>query len=261
MRIKQIISTVALAGLALALTGCIIPIPDSGLKVTNSWKGQVAKLQAAGATRQQVTNQLGSPAWDFPELGVIGYHWSGVEWSAFWVAGGFGGADFGVVEPTSHRLLWLNFDEQERLAHWKLSVRQQPETRTKWEYARRWRESVRPPPPPNPWRFEPSSPPPGKALVHVFWDKGNAASGFHTIRIDSLVSAEIRKGGFTTLVLEPGHHEIELLSKPLALDLAGDEVCFLNFQPENKTASQGAALTKCPEPKAVDRLKQLTFCK
>lgn len=81
------------------------------------------------------------------------------------------------------------------------------------------------------------------------------------MRVDGLGSAEIRKGGFTTLVLEPGHREIELLSKPLALDLAGDEVCFLNFHPDKKAVSQGTVLAKCSEPEAVERLKRLSFCK
>lgn len=251
-----------MTGLALALTGCIVvPIPSSGRKVTANWKAQASKLEAASATREQVTRQLGSPAWDFPDLQVVGYQWSGVEWSVFWLlAGGYNAAG-GIYEPTSHRLLWLSFDDQERLAHWKLSSLPQPETRTKWEYARRWRESVSPPPPPTPKRFEPASPPPGKTLVHVFWDKGNAASGVEAVKVDGLRGAEIRKGGFTTLMLEPGQHEIEMLSKPLALDLAADEVGFLNFHPDKKAVAQGTALAKCPEPEAVNRLKPLSFCK
>ena len=137
------------------------------------------------------------------------------------------------------------------------------ETRTKWEYARRWRESISPLPPPTPKRFEPASPPPGTALVHVFFlgKKGNAASGVHAVKVDGRRGVEIRKGGFTMLVLEPGHHEMEMLCKPLALDLAADEVCFLNFHPDKKTVSQGTALAKCPEAEAVSRLKPLSFCK
>ena len=115
MKISGIIGTVALTGLALALTGCIIiPIPSSGLKVTSSWKRQAAKLQAACATRQQVTNQFGSPDWDFPDLQLVGYQWSGVEWSALVaIGGGYDGAG-GIAKPTTHRLLWLNFDDQDR---------------------------------------------------------------------------------------------------------------------------------------------------
>ena len=262
MKINRILGTAALTGLALTLTGCIvIPIPEAGRKVTANWKAQAAKLQAVGATREEVTHQLGSPGWDFPDLRVIGYQWSGVEWSVLWFAAGNYTVDGGICEPVSHRLLWLNFDDQERLARWTLSSLPEVETRTKWEYARRWRESVSPPPPPTPKRFEPASPPPGKALVHIFWDKGSAASRVQAVKVDGLRAADIRKGGFTTLVLEPGHHEFEMLYKPLALDLAGDEVCFLSFQPEKKAVSQGTALAKCPELEAVSRLKPLSFCK
>lgn len=148
MRINQLIVTVALTGLALALTGClVVPIPEAGRKVTADWKAQAARLQAERATREEVTRQLGSPAWDFPDLQVIGYHWVGVEWAAFWLASGAGAADSGICEPTTHRLLWLYFDDQDRLARYKLTQFPLIETRTKWECARRWRESFSPLPP------------------------------------------------------------------------------------------------------------------
>lgn len=251
-----------LMGLLVALSGCIvIPIPEHGRKVTADWKARSSKLLTDHATREEVTRQLGSPAWDFPDLQVIGYRWSGVEWSAIWIAGGAGGAGGGFYEPTSHRLLWLNFDGQDRLAHSKLITFPEIETRTKWERARCWRETLGPPPPVPPKRFESSSPPPGKALVHIFWHKGNVGSFVEAVKIDGLCSANLRKGAFTTLVLEPGHHDIEVLSKPLPLDLASDEVCFLSFHPSKKTLSQGTALARCPESDAVKRLKTLTFCK
>ncbi len=262
MKPFRILGTVALIGVAVTLSGClIVPIPNSGLKVTNNWKKQAAKLEVARATREEVTRQLGPPIWDFPDLQVIGYRWSGVEFSMFWlIAGGYSAAG-GIAEPNIDRLLWMNFDDQERLAHFKLTQLPAIETRTKWENARRWRESFNPPPPPTPKRFEPASPPSGKALVHVFWDKGKAASGVEGVKVDGQRAAEIRKGGFTTLVLEPGRHEFEMLSKPLALDLTAGEVCFLNFQPEKKAVSQGTALARCPGAEAVSRLKPLSFCK
>lgn len=262
MSTKSLIRIAAFAGLALCLSGClVIPIPRAGWKVTEGWKAQATRLQAASATRQQVTNQLGPPAWEFPELRVLGHQWSGVEFSGLWVAGGMGGAGGGYCEPTIHRLLWLYFDDQERLAHWKLTSVPQPETRTTWESARRWRETLRPPPPAAPKRSESASPPPGKALVHVLWDKGSAVTGVKSVKVDGQASAELRKGAFTTLALESGPHMIGILSETLALDLAGGEVCFLSFRPDKQAIAKGAALARCPEPEAVKRLDHLSFCK
>jgi hypothetical protein len=105
MKTNRITGTVALTGLALALTGClVVPIAGSGLKVTMNWEKQASKLQAARATREQVTRQLGSPAWDFQDLQVIGYSWSGVDSSVFSLMAAVYDADAVILESTSHRL-------------------------------------------------------------------------------------------------------------------------------------------------------------
>jgi hypothetical protein len=259
--INCMLGPLALSGLALGLSGClIIPIPTDGRKETAYWKQQAVTLQNAHATRQQVVCQLGAPVWNFEDLQVLGYKWSGVEWACFWLLAGGYNADAGVCDPTIQRLLWLSFDDQDRLKDWKLGHIPELENRTKWERARRWRESLSPPLA-TPKRYAAVPPPPGKALVHVIWDRGKSISWVMVVKVDGVEQAEIRKGAFTSLVLDPGHHEIGIQPTPLPLSVVADEVFCLIFTPDKKSAAEDPALTKCSEPEALPRLNKLSFCK
>jgi len=261
LRQRVIAPLVLVALLCQLCTGCLlVPIPASGRKVTANWKAQASKLEADRATREQVIRQLGSPAWDFQDLQVIGYAWEVVEWSVFWLlAGGYNAAG-GLLEPPSHRLLWMAFDAEDRLRHSQVVSRS--ESKTGWEQAVRWRQKLDPPLPTiPPTRFAPWPPPPDKAVVHVIWDKGTSYSPVGPVLIDGKNRAEIRKGCFTTLVLGPGCYQLALLGGCLDLDLAAGQVCFLDFHPKGAGSAAEPELSKCPETEALTRLQRLQFCR
>lgn len=268
---KQLLRTIFVTAwprLLLLLTvwllapGCImIPIPHEGRHVTVGWKDKAIRLQAAAATRAQVKRELGPPAGEFCDLRVLGYQWWGLEWSLFFIAyGPSGGGGYSHYKPVEHRLLWMAFDDEDRLMCWKLTDRS--ESKTMWEQAARWRESKTPPLNPTPLsRFVMNAPPPAKAVVHVLWDQGRSDAPVLAVSIDGRDRAAIRKGCFTTFTLEPGRHQISVSPRPLILDLADGEVCFLEVRPDKDKVFGGAALLKCSEREAVVRLGRLTFCR
>ena len=135
-------------------------------------------------------------------------------------------------------------------------------TKTIWEQAARWRESKGPPLiPAPPHRFVMTAPPPDRAVVYVFWDKGRAGSTILPVRIDKRNRAAIRKGCFTAFILKRGSYQLAVFPRPLSLDLAGGEVCFLEFRPDKSESCEGQTLFKCSESEAVVRLLRLTYCR
>jgi hypothetical protein len=157
-RQARCVSISCLALLALLLiefcSGCVVvPIPQPGRHVKTEYKQKAAALQASAASREEVIRQLGPPSLDFPDLAVLGYRWTASEWKVYWayvIAGGYSATgDAGCAESTINRVLWLRFTDQNRLAHWKLTILSDKETQDPWKVARRWSESVNPLPTPS----------------------------------------------------------------------------------------------------------------
>lgn len=251
---------------SLLVTGCVsIPIPREGRHVAARWKSQAADLQATAASRGQVIGEMGTPFWEFDDLRVIGYWWSSVEWGVFtaWaVTAGYGGdVGYRYDEPKTHRIIWLAFDEDDRLIHSWLTVR--PGFETIWEQAARWRLRKKPPLSPAPPRqFAAVAPPPGQAVLHLFWAEGRTADHLQSVKVDGRQQAQIHRKRFTTLVLTPGSHEVKVLfPRPLSLNLTAGEVCFLEFNPDRPDEMPGEALFKCSELEALARLRKLTYCR
>ena len=248
--------------LAVSLTGCVvIPFPEAGRKVTTTWKQQASKLLEQAASRDQVTHALGFPAWEFGDLGVIGYEWSGVEWGYGWLVATTAGGSSGYLEPCTARFLWMAFNEQDRLTHCQVVVNH--EYWTAWEQALDWRQSKRPrlAHAPTMCIFSAASPPPGKAIVHLFWGKGTSDRPVISVFVDAHLLAQIRQGYFTTFILDPGTHQIAMRGSPLDLDLRAGEVCLLEFDPDRIKVDSGKALFECPESEAMGQLRRLHFCR
>lgn len=255
-----------LLALLLLCSGCIVvPVPESGRKVTTDYKQKAARLMNSAATRDKVVRELGQPAWDFPDLRVMDYHWSATEWGFFWAWAVWGesvAGDFGYKKIPTHRLLWLSFDEQDHLTRWKLTRLPITQTRTRWEMARRWLESngaVLSTIPPK--QFVPVVPPPGQALLHLFWSRGKFYSRIAEISVNEVLRAEIRAGAFTTFAFPAGECELTVALASLRLQAAAGQVLFVEFQPAHKSSAVGMSLVERSESSALAELKQLEFCK
>jgi hypothetical protein len=261
--VKVVVMLALLSGLCV---GClIIPSEEAGAKATAQWQGQAANLQTAHATREEVSRELATPPWDFQDLQVICYQWSGAEWSVFWVAGGIGGADWGEVKPTKHRLLLMSFDAKEHLNH--SQVVEQSQFKTVWQQALHWRQKLDPPlPAMPPTRFAPSPPPADRSVVHLYWDKNLTVVPVRSVTIDGNVRAQIRKGFFTTLVLEPGCHKLAVdLAGSLDVDMANGQILYVRVHPPwSQNLGEGhptQALFKSSEEEALPKLRRLQFCR
>ncbi len=132
------------AALGLALTflcaGCVvlpIPLPENKVLEGRPVKQeQLAFLTPTVTPKAQVLEKLGEPNVIWEEANLFGYYWNMRCGVIFWVAGGGGSADMGVVEVPKRYVFLIQFDQKDRVRRFEKVAH--PVLTAEGEFLRQW---------------------------------------------------------------------------------------------------------------------------
>jgi hypothetical protein len=254
--------------LLLVAAGCLpVPIPDKGPDPFPNATLQF--LEAGGATRNDVLDQLGEPAWRFDEYRVFVYERRRYLGELLWLFVVPGGGAGATSPGWEHKRLYIAFDAHGQVVAHSLpkppfiyslgfkSTRDRVEKWAKKEHLERIDlEFVVPP---------------GRGGV-VFYRPGgfSDSSDLHaSILIDGVHIAEVPEGTYLPVLVEPGDHDVQVVpinlvpeadskrpSIEASITTGPEETVYLWLKLEILKQS-GAKLERRPESKAMEKLAEL----
>ena len=195
-------------GIALACVGCaVVPVHESVIAGTAIARDTLRLVRIGVTTRDSIVAALGPAAIEFPDIRTIAYPWQARWAKMLWVIP-FGAA--GVEDLGRTHVLLFAFDSLDRVLAFDLNRRQGGTLRS---HALRWIERDRLDIPRPSSRFVSAPVPSGEARLCLYRPGGwKDAKGLPqpAVSVDGRLVAELRKGGFASVLLSPGAHELSV---------------------------------------------------
>lgn len=203
-----------------ALVQCAaIVIPVSDGKVTSGRKltGQdTVFLNQGFTTREEVVREIGQPDMDFKDLRIIAYDWNVLSAYVPWVIGTYGGGSAGIMEVSDKHILLIAFDKEDRVLSFAIDKLWPFDTIR--GHALNWieREGIDVPGPST--DFVMVEIPKDHAVLYIYrpggWGDAPLLLTQPAVSVDERVIANLRKGGYTSTVLQPGLHTVSVNPAP-----------------------------------------------
>ena len=112
--------------LAMALPGCVVPLPQGDGAVTEGREiigAETLGAGLAGTPRDVLVTRLGEPYAIWEERGILVYAWDRVHLKLLWIIAGGMRAAGGIVDVPTHYVLLVALDDQGRVARAERCVR------------------------------------------------------------------------------------------------------------------------------------------
>ncbi len=191
--------------LVLSSSCAVIPVRERVIAGNRVSRPMLTFVHLGVTPRDTVIERLGAPILEFPDIRTVAYPWQVVYAKMPWVIP-FGGA--GIQDLGRYDVLLVAFDANDRVLAYDLDHRHGGTIRS---HALRWVERARLDVPRPPARFVATPIPKGTARLYIYRHGGwkDAKVPFQpAVSVDGKLVAELRKGGFASVLLDPGAHDV-----------------------------------------------------